>query len=143
MTFSGKHRSLELAERRRRELEREHNASFVIVARRNGKGRYSNRGHYFVFEGQPKGMFRTTVAISYPLRKKYRSFKITRWTRQPLAQDAINQMGKRAVEGLEEVLGYKQADWWFRAPKFTNVESERVPLDIKLLDTERAEDEGA
>lgn len=48
----GKHRSHALAERHARELAREFDAPFEIIARRRADGRYSARGHYFTFEKQ-------------------------------------------------------------------------------------------
>lgn len=49
LTIYGEHRSLELAERHRRQIERVTEGQAAIVARRNAAGRYSPRGHYFTF----------------------------------------------------------------------------------------------
>lgn len=49
----GQHRSLELAERRLKQLQRlypEPRFEVVITSRRNAQGQFSKRGHSFLFE---------------------------------------------------------------------------------------------
>lgn len=46
----GHHRSADMAERHRRELERKIGQSVSITSRRNKLGHYSERGHTFTFE---------------------------------------------------------------------------------------------
>ena len=48
MKFTGHHRSRELAERHRKELERVHGTAFKLT-RKNRYGRYSSRGRSYVF----------------------------------------------------------------------------------------------
>jgi len=72
----GQHRSLALAERHRRELERGTGKPVKIIARRNSRGEYSERGQFFTFEVSEKKRqeyaFRATYTGS---KKKGNSFE--------------------------------------------------------------------
>lgn len=51
MTVFGEHRSLKLAERHLRALQREHPGQEIhISSRRNARGLFSRHGHFFTFE---------------------------------------------------------------------------------------------
>ena len=65
MTFHGYHRNKKLAERHRKQLEREHGLVFVIAHRLNRHGEESLRGKHFVFKSLKKKI------------KKLRQFLIT------------------------------------------------------------------
>lgn len=51
MIIKGHHRSLALAEKRKKALSRKHpNSTVEIISRRNSKGRHAKNGQYFYFE---------------------------------------------------------------------------------------------
>lgn len=52
-SIQGRHRSAELAERHRRDLERKLGMDVEITARRNSKGEFSPRGRFFTFTPIP------------------------------------------------------------------------------------------
>lgn len=70
MLFYGQHRSLALAERHRRELERETGLPVRIIARRNRRGEYSERGQFFTFQSADKKREEYAFRAAYTGSKK-------------------------------------------------------------------------
>ena len=60
--FVSRHRSRALAERHRKELEREHGTKFTYT-RRNAAGRFSNGGQFFVFESKDIVEWLVTISV--------------------------------------------------------------------------------
>jgi hypothetical protein len=54
MKATGRHRSLELAERHARQLTRAHGGTWIITSRRTDDGRFSSHGHNFTFKQEPE-----------------------------------------------------------------------------------------
>lgn len=71
MRVTGRHRSLELAERKRRALEKKYQVPVSITSRRNDRGHYSRRGRVFTFEFEP-GEKEKGRTIEWTVTWKYR-----------------------------------------------------------------------
>jgi hypothetical protein len=59
----GHHRSADLAERHRRQLERDSGVPVGITSRRNATGAYSTRGHTFTFEFEEEDDYVDIIGI--------------------------------------------------------------------------------
>lgn len=62
MKFKGRHRSLKLAERHRKELERETGSSFTME-RRDKRGRFNGRGRFYTFRSADVAEWLVTVSV--------------------------------------------------------------------------------
>lgn len=54
MEITSQHRNVQLAERKRRNLEKKYGIAFHIIGRRNSRGQFSKRGTYFTFKSVTK-----------------------------------------------------------------------------------------
>lgn len=121
MRIISHHRSLALAERAAADK------GMVIVERRRADGRYSTRGHTFVFED--KLMWRYTVAYAgkgVPVKKKYHRITWMTWARSraDLKVKETRELFMASLPGRT----YPWEDRWFPV----NEEFEQVEFDASL-----------
>lgn len=146
----GYHQSVKHAERNLSRLLRKHGAeSGRILARRNDRGRFSNRGRNFTFElltkskrrkKKPSGkLYRFTIAITYPRTTKgqrkggYYGYYLKHWSGSKkhigFKSDRERELIDVTVQGLEKHLGYPRSRFWFDLQGVTSIEQPTLTTD--------------
>lgn len=83
----------------------------------------------------PRDMWRLTIGINYyVIHSQYHSFIIQWWFKHKPTDDKINECKETFIKDFSKIMGYSKIDWWYVDEEDINVELERVPYDINLVD---------
>lgn len=97
MTVHGEHKSLELAERHRRRLERETGKRWKISSRKNAKGKASARGRFFTFRSAEKQQW--AIKVSYSNSEKPFHGELRFESERQLTDDQATEIAEKILKG--------------------------------------------